>query len=247
MHNRIFWCWLSCALALLVAVTATATESSPVQSGYRIGPNDVIRIQVFGEEDLTVESRVGGDGKLNYPLLGVLQVGGQTTEALQAELTKRLADGYVRMPKVSVSIVRHRNVYVTGEVKAPGGFPFEDGLTAQKAITMAGGFTEKAAKAVLSITRRTANQEGTLSAQLDTALLPDDLIVVGQLQKFYLMGEVTRQEEWARARGFTCIQFKTRNRLKAMLQFALGNGFDIIGVEPRETLAEYRILLQKSL
>ena len=192
MHNRIFWCWLSCALALLVAVTATATESSPVQSGYRIGPNDVIRIQVFGEEDLTVESRVGGDGKLNYPLLGVLQVGGQTTEALQAELTKRLADGYVRMPKVSVSIVRHRNVYVTGEVKAPGGFPFEDGLTAQKAITMAGGFTEKAAKAVLSITRRTANQEGTLSAQLDTALLPDDLIVVGQLQKFYLMGEVTR-------------------------------------------------------
>ena len=196
MHNRIFWCWLSCALALLVAVTATATESSPVQSGYRIGPNDVIRIQVFGEEDLTVESRVGGDGKLNYPLLGVLQVGGQTTEALQAELTKRLADGYVRMPKVSVSIVRHRNVYVTGEVKAPGGFPFEDGLTAQKAITMAGGFTEKAAKAVLSITRRTANQEGTLSAQLDTALLPDDLIVVGQLQKFYLMGEVTRPGQY---------------------------------------------------
>ena len=56
-----------------------------------------------------------------------------------------------------------------------------------------------------------------------------------------------QQEEWVRAQGFTCIQFKTRNRLKAMLQFALGNGFDIIGVEPRETLAEYRILLQKSL
>ena len=56
-----------------------------------------------------------------------------------------------------------------------------------------------------------------------------------------------QQEEWARAKGFTCIQFKTRNRLKAMLQFALGNGFDIIGVEPRDTLAEYRILLQKIL
>jgi predicted GNAT superfamily acetyltransferase len=56
-----------------------------------------------------------------------------------------------------------------------------------------------------------------------------------------------QQEVWARAHGFTRIQFKTRNRLKAMLQFALGNGFDIIGVEQRETLAEYRILLQKSL
>lgn len=56
-----------------------------------------------------------------------------------------------------------------------------------------------------------------------------------------------QQEEWARTQGFTCIQFKTRNRLKAMLQFALGNGFDIIGMEPRETVAEYRILLQKML
>ena len=56
-----------------------------------------------------------------------------------------------------------------------------------------------------------------------------------------------QQEEWAKAQGFTRIQFKTRNRLKAMLQFALGNGFDIIEVEPRDTLAEYRILLQKSL
>ena len=55
------------------------------------------------------------------------------------------------------------------------------------------------------------------------------------------------QEEWARSQGFTRIQFKTRNRLKAMLHFALGNGFDIIGVEPRETLGEYRILLQKML
>lgn len=56
-----------------------------------------------------------------------------------------------------------------------------------------------------------------------------------------------QQEEWAKVNGFTCIQFKTRNRMKAMLHFALGNGFDIIGVEPRETLGEYRILLQKML
>jgi len=191
MHNRIFWCWLSCALALLVAVTATATESSPVQSGYRIGPNDVIRIQVFGEEDLTVESRVGGDGKLNYPLLGVLQVGGQTTEALQAELTKRLADGYVRMPKVSVSIVRHRNVYVTGEVKAPGGFPFEDGLTAQKAITMAGGFTEKADEQGLQVTRVTETGAQTLTVASDEVILPNDILsVASHNHKVYISGEV---------------------------------------------------------
>lgn len=55
------------------------------------------------------------------------------------------------------------------------------------------------------------------------------------------------QEKWARAQGFTRIQFKTRNRLKAMLHFALGNGFDIVAVEPRESVGEYRILLEKVL
>lgn len=55
------------------------------------------------------------------------------------------------------------------------------------------------------------------------------------------------QEKWAREQGFTHIQFKTRNRLKAMLHFALGNGFDIVAVEPRKSTEEYRILLEKAL
>jgi len=192
MVKRVVLCWVNVAMVLLMAFSGAVANPNVPQPGYRIGPNDVIRIQVFGEDDLTLESRVGGDGKLNYPLLGVLHVGGQTTEDLQADLTKRLAAGYVRSPKVTVSIVRHRNIYVSGEVKAPGGFAYEDGLTAQKAITMAGGFTEKAAKNLLTVTRRKADQDEIVNAQLHTPLFPDDTIVVGQVQKFYLMGEVTR-------------------------------------------------------
>ncbi len=192
METRGILCWLSIVLTVLTVLHAAAAETQAPLSGYRIGPNDVIRIQVFGEDDLTVEGRVGGDGKLDYPLLGVLQVGGKTTHDLQAILTKRLAAGYVRSPKVTVSIVRHRNVYVSGEVKAPGGFPFEDGLTAQKAVTMAGGFTDKAVRNTLAITRRTEGHEQTFNAPLTASLLPDDVIVVAQLQKFYLMGEVMR-------------------------------------------------------
>jgi len=211
MVKRVLLCWVNAVMVLLLAFGVAAAES-----GYRIGPNDVIRIQVYGEDDLTLESRVGGDGKLNYPLLGMLQVGGQTTEDLQADLTKRLAAGYVRSPKVSVTIVRHRNVYVSGEVKAPGGFAFEDGLTVQKAITMAGGFTEKAAKNTLSITRRKAEKEELLSAQLHTPLLPDDTIVVGQLQKFYLMGEVTRPGPYP---------YPSEDQLTANKAISLAGGF----------------------
>lgn len=55
------------------------------------------------------------------------------------------------------------------------------------------------------------------------------------------------QEKWAREQGFTRIQFRTRNRFKAMLHFGLGNDFDIIAVEPQDSLSEYRILLEKAL
>lgn len=124
--------------------TSRAGSLSPQPEPYRIGPNDVVRIQVYGEDDLTVERKVGGDGKIDYPLLGLIHVTGQTTEAVQADLTARLGAGYLKQPRVTVSITRHRNFYVSGEVKGAGGYPYEQGLTVQKAISMAGGFTERA-------------------------------------------------------------------------------------------------------
>jgi len=194
---------LSLLFVLVCALNAGAVELVPPHDGYRIGPNDVIRIQVFGEDDLTVESKVAGDGKINYPLLGVLQVGGQTIEEVQKELTARLAKGYLRLPKVSVSIVRHRNIYVGGEVKTPGGYPYEEGLTVQKALTMAGGFTEKSDKTSIKVTRLNGKGVITIAPEADTLVMPDDLIVVTQLQKFYVNGEVNKPGEYAYLKGLT--------------------------------------------
>jgi len=199
--NTMLWRF-SLVLVLVCTFNAGAVEPVLPQNAYRMGANDVIRIQVFGEDDLTVETKVGGDGKINYPLLGVLQVGGQTIEEVQKSLTARLASGYLRQPKVSVSIVRHRNFYVGGEVKTPGGYPYEDGLTIQKAITMAGGFTEKSDRTGLTVTRLNGKGE-TLPPGADTLVMPDDLIVVRQLQKFYVNGEVKRPGEYAYQKGLT--------------------------------------------
>ena len=128
------WLWCGPPVPVVAALEAE----------YRIGPNDIIRVQVFGEDDLTVERKVGGDGQINFPLLGNIVVHGRTIQALQDELTTKLADGFVRQPKVIAYIVRYRNFYVSGEVKTPGGYAYEEGLTVQKAISLAGGFTEKA-------------------------------------------------------------------------------------------------------
>jgi polysaccharide export outer membrane protein len=118
------WRILALLCVVFVAFDAAAGEPPSHHDVYKIGPNDVIRIQVFGEEDLTVEKQVGGDGKIDYPLLGSVPVAGKTVEEIQRHLSTQLNSGYIRHPKVSVSIIRHRNFYVGGEVKLlpwPGG------------------------------------------------------------------------------------------------------------------------------
>ena len=200
--NTLRWLLLL-AFIVMTSFDAAAMEPSSSHDVYRIGPNDVIRIQVFGEEELTVERKVDGDGKIDYPLLGTILGEGKTIEEVQQYLTKRLADGYLRHPKVSVSIIRHRNFYVGGEVKTPGGFPYEGGLTVQKAIAMAGGLTEKSDKAGIQVKRLNGQVPETLTLAPDALVMPDDLIYVAQAQKFYVNGEVRTQGGYSYEKGVT--------------------------------------------
>ena len=192
-------------LLLIVSfvLEAAAAELPSHHNAYRIGPNDVIHIQVFGEEDLTVERIVDGSGKIDYPLLGAVPVEGKTVQELQQHLTTQLKSGYLRRPEVSVSIIRHRNFYVGGEVKTPGGFPYEEGLTIQKAIAKAGGLTEKSDKAGIKVKRLNGQVPETLVLAPDALVMPDDLIVVPEAQKFYVNGEVKRPGDYSYDRGLT--------------------------------------------
>lgn len=196
--------WSLFVVAFLMAFAdAGAGESSSLQSIYRVGPNDVVRIQVFGEEELTVERKVDGDGKIDYPLLGTLVVGGKTAEEFQQHLTARLAEGYLRHPKVSVSIVRHRNFYVGGEVKTPGGFPYESGMTVQKAIAIAGGFTERSDKLGVQLKRSNAQTAEGTTVSPDASVFPDDLIYVPQAKRIYVNGEVKMPGSFSYEKGLT--------------------------------------------
>lgn len=187
----------------LLAIDTAATESPSHHDVYKVGPNDILRIQVFGEDDLTMEKRVGGDGTIDYPLLGTVSVEGKTVEEIQRHLTTQLDAGYIRHPKVSVSIIRHRNFYVGGEVRTPGGFPYEVGLTVQKAIAMAGGLTERSDKAGIKVKRLNGQVSETLALSLDALVMPDDLIYVAQVQKFYVNGEVRTPGNYSYEKGLT--------------------------------------------
>jgi len=192
-------------LAFIVMVLAgvVTTTHAELQQAYRLGPNDVIRVQVFGEDDLSVERNVDDDGTITFPLLGALSVGGRTVQDLQDDLTARLRAGYIRQPKVTVFIVRHRNFYVSGEVKKPGGFEYKEGMTVQKALALAEGFTEKANRSEVKVTRLKAGSAQTVPVALDGLVLPNDLIIVPQAQKIYLNGEVRRPGDYMYEKGLT--------------------------------------------
>jgi polysaccharide export outer membrane protein len=189
-------------LFVLITVIEAASGSTPPES-YRHGPNDVVRIQVYGEEDLNVERKIDGDGNINFPLLGIVPVAGKTLQELQEYLTARLAGGYVRLPKVTAFVSKNRNFYLTGEVKTPGGYPYEEGLTVHRALAMAGGLTEKAERDQLRVLRHTAGYEQTLPVKLDTPVLPDDIIVVAEGQRFYISGEVKTPGRYLYERALT--------------------------------------------
>lgn len=163
-------------LVLLCLWTITAAAQD---DGYTLNSGDAIRIYVYGEPELTFDNLlVGQNGRVSYPFLGELKVAGRTAAALQAELTNGLRPDYLIDPRVSVSIVRYRSFFVNGEVKKPGGVDFQPGLTLRKAISLAGGFTERANKKEFLLIADGESNKEEQKVGLDYKVQPGDIITV---------------------------------------------------------------------
>ena len=171
--RRFLLVWL---LALINTGVAAASSGS-----YRIGPGDMISVTVFGEEDMSLkEVRVGANGSISFALLGELNVNKFTVTELEADLIRRLKDGYLKKPVITVSVLEYRLFYVNGEVKKPGGYNFVEGLTVQKAVSLAGGFSERASKGKIDLERETAPGQIQKNVGLNEAVSPGDVITVGE-------------------------------------------------------------------
>ena len=145
---------------------------------YVLGTGYMIRIQVYDEEDLYLESRVSDRGTISYPFLGELKVTGFTSKQLAGTITSKLKGDYLINPKVSVDIMEYREFYVNGEVEDPGGFPFQPGVTVRKAISIAGGFKERASKEKINVIHDDDPNGEPKPVKLDAFILPGDIITV---------------------------------------------------------------------
>ncbi len=162
-------------LLLGSALQVTAQE----EQEYTLNAGDAVRIHVYGEPDLTFDDMlIGQNGRISYPFLGELRVAGGTAAELQNKLVEGLRPDYLINPRVSVSIVKYRPFFVNGEVKRPGGVDFQPGLTLRKAISLAGGFTERANKKEFLVISDDDPQEKERKAGLDYRVRPGDIITV---------------------------------------------------------------------
>lgn len=169
------------SLLLLVLVALGAPVRAEGNSQYRLSSGDVISINVFGEEGLTfTEIRLTDAGTFSYPFIGEVQANGKTATEIEALITQKLKGDYLVDPRVSVSVLKYRQFFISGEVKSPGGYPYLPGLTLRSAAALAGGFTERASMNRITVIREQDPSHKPVPALLDTPVHPGDTITIDQ-------------------------------------------------------------------
>lgn len=166
------------------AETSSRPESNARAEGnsqYRLASGDVIRINVFGEKDLSFdELRLTDAGTFSYPFIGEVQAKDKTAVEIEQMIIDKLKSDYLIDPRVSVSVLKYREFFISGEVKSSGGFPYQPGLTVRRAAALAGGLTERASENRITIIRDSDPRRTPERATLDTMVSPGDIITIDQ-------------------------------------------------------------------
>jgi polysaccharide export outer membrane protein len=160
---------------------STHAEASPIapRGDTLLHRNDLIRITVFQEDDLTTETRISKSGMINFPLIGQVQVDGRTVDEVTSEIRTRLDKDYLVNPHVTLTIIEFAKQWVTvlGEVQKPGQveIPAEGGLDLLGAIALAGGYTRIADPSHVTVRRNVNGQDVVL--QVNAKQLSRDIQV----------------------------------------------------------------------
>ena len=162
-------------LALLTAL-ATAQQIDD----YVLGPGDQVAISVFGEADLSVEFTLGDSGTLNYPFLGEVSIAGLTMPELEKRIAAGLRGDYMIKPEVTVSITQYRPFFLNGEVNRPGGYPYQPGLTLEKALALAGGLSPRANRGKIVVKRANDPSGKEVNIKMSDPVRAGDVVTVPQ-------------------------------------------------------------------
>jgi polysaccharide export outer membrane protein len=223
--------------------------SSGIQAStgaYLLQNNDLIRITVLGEDDLTTETRISKTGTIMFPLLGAVQVAGKSVADLQEEIRSRLDKDYIVHPDVTVSVLQYTEIRasVLGEVQKPGIviIPPVSGMDLLSAIAACGGYTADADAVHVNVRRVIEGKEVVLTIDATELarnphaqafmLQPDDSITIPYVKKWVtVLGEVQKPGK---------VVLPTEGELDLLGAIALASGYtadaDPARVEVRRTV-----------
>jgi polysaccharide export outer membrane protein len=217
--------WHIVAVVAALAIRAAWPPLASAQTAYKIGPQDVLNITIFGEQELSGKFTVEQDGTFAYPLVGRVKAGGLTLREFEQVLKKQLTDGFLKNPQVSIAIETYRSqrILVMGEVRSPGEYLLAGDMTLLAALARAGGTNPAASHDVLVVraSHRVADKATPNDAEiiridladlqggnmtLNLTLLDGDTVNVPKAQSVFVSGQVKAPGAYAVERGTTVLQ-----------------------------------------
>lgn len=201
--------------AFLLAMTASAAQAAEST----LGAGDVVKISVFNNPDLGVETRIGENGNVTFPLIGEVAVAGLTTSAAERKIASALdKGGFLRNPQVNilVTVMTSQQVSVLGQVNRPGRYPADGRRSMLDMLALAGGISVDGGD-VLTVIRK---REGKITKNTvdivelfrkgdmanDYELHGGDVLFVERAPRFYIYGEVQRPGPVRLERNMTVLQ-----------------------------------------
>jgi polysaccharide export outer membrane protein len=208
------------------------SDPVPADADYRVGPGDVLEVEVYDDPDLSGLVTIQHGGEMSFPLLGDVNVNGLTVKEVRERLTELLAKDYLVDPQVTVKVKEHRSQWITvvGEVQRPGKYFLQGSKTLLEVLTEAGGFTPQAsgevvvsrpeaglpgegagegesgasepARVFLSPDQPPAQQKSALALKLASG----DIVTATSTQFFYVSGEVKNPGSYPITPGLTVLK-----------------------------------------
>ncbi|MEG1325818.1 MAG: polysaccharide biosynthesis/export family protein, partial [Janthinobacterium sp.] len=196
MKRLVMWC-----LTLLLAIGTGIASAADVQ----LGAGDVLKISVYGNPDLGLETRISEAGQITFPLVGNVALGGLSVSAAEKKLGGLLeSGGFLRKAQVNIIVtsLQSQQVSVLGQVNRPGRYPIEGRRSVMDMLAMAGGVSADGGDSINLIRKRDGKtsrevidivemvRSADLNRDLDVA--GNDVIFVERAPRFYIYGEVQR-------------------------------------------------------
>jgi polysaccharide export outer membrane protein len=221
-------------LAWLALALPPGLAGAQVGSEYRLGPGDVVRITVYNNPDLTTEAQITQQGRISFPLLGDVQIGGIEKSQAETIIARRLsAGGFVVKPQVNVLVLgfKSQQISVLGQVNRPGKYPIEQASTLADLLAIAGGIAQSGGDTITHITKGADGRIVKRDIDINQALrngemdknihvVNGDIVYVPRAPMFYIYGEVQRPG-----------QYRLEKDMTVMQALSVGGGLNLRGTE----------------